>query len=77
VLANEEVFGMSNDYKSTGWHTTSDSASGVAHYWEKQKYSRRRSLCGRVTEAKEMQGVSQTVSDCARCIKALAGQAAA
>ncbi len=68
---------MNSDDKSTGWHTTSDSASGVAHYWEKQKYSRRRSLCGRVTEAKEMQDASQTVSVCTRCKKTLAAQAAA
>lgn len=68
---------MTNDAKSTGWHTTSDSASGVAHYWEKQKYSRRRSLCGRVTEVKLMQDASQTTSDCSRCKKTLATQAAA
>lgn len=67
---------MTKDDNSTGWHTTSDSASGVAHYWEKLKYSRRRSLCGRVGEAKLMQDASQTVSDCARCKKALAAQAA-
>lgn|GEM_PF-6229132 len=67
---------MSNEDKSIGWHTTSDSASGVAHYWEKQKYSRRKSLCGRNTEAKQMQDASQTISECARCKKALAARTA-
>lgn len=68
---------MTNDEKSTGWHTTLDSASGVAHYWEKQKYSRRRSLCGRVTAAKLMRDATLNTSDCSRCKKALATQPAA
>lgn len=58
---------------STGWHTTSDSASGVAHYWEKQKYSRRGSLCGRTTEVKMLLS-HHTLSECARCKKALAAK---
>jgi hypothetical protein len=62
------------DEQTTGWHTTSDSASGVSHYWQKQKYSRRRSLCGRITEAKLMQPANQSISECARCKKALAAQ---
>ncbi len=65
-----------NDEKTAGWATISDSASGVAHFWEKQKYSRRRSLCGRVTEVKLMQDASQTISECVRCKKAQAAQAA-
>lgn len=58
---------MREDVATTGWHTTSDSASGKAHYWEKEKYSRRRSLCGRVTEAKLMQAPEQAIGECARC----------
>lgn len=63
---------MKDEDKTLGWHTTSDSASGMAHFWTKEKYSRRRSLCGRVTEAKHMQPASQSVRECARCKKALA-----
>lgn len=63
---------MKDDDKSLGWHTTSDSASGMAHFWTKEKYSRRRSLCGRVTEAKLMQDTNQSIGECARCSKALA-----
>lgn len=67
---------MKDDDKTLGWHTTSDSASGTAHFWTKEKYSRRRSLCGRVTEAKLMQSAEQTISECSRCKKTLAAQAA-
>lgn len=67
---------MSKEEQTTGWHTTSDSASGVAHYWKKVKYSRRRSLCGRVTEAKMMQETTESITECSRCKKALAAEAA-
>ena len=63
---------MKDDDKTLGWHTTSDSASGTAHFWTKEKYSRRRSLCGRVTEAKLMQDSGESIGECARCKKALA-----
>jgi len=61
--------------KTLGWRTTSDSASGMAHFWTKEKYSRRRSLCGRVTETKLMQPAEQNIGECARCKKTLAAQA--
>ncbi len=65
---------MNSDDKSTGWHTTSDSASGVAHFWERLKDSSRRSLCGRVVVKEQMQDASQTIRECARCRKALLTQ---
>lgn len=65
---------MKDDQKTLGWHTTSDSASGMAHFWRKEKYSRRRSLCGRAAEAKSMQPASQSIGECARCKKALAAR---
>ena len=46
----------------------------MAHFWTKEKYSRRRSLCGRVTEAKLMQDSDQSIGECARCKKALAAK---
>lgn len=46
----------------------------MAHFWTKEKYSRRRSLCGRVTEAKLMQDANQSIGECARCRKALAAK---
>lgn len=66
---------MKDDDKTLGWLTTSDSASGMAHFWTKEKYSRRRSLCGRVTEAKAVQSPSQTIGECARCKKVLEAKA--
>lgn len=65
---------MKDGGKTLGWHTTSESATGMAHYWAKEKYSRRRSLCGRVTEATLMQSAEQTIGECVRCKKALAAQ---
>ena len=67
---------MKEDDKTLDWHTTSDSASGLAHFWAKEKYSRRRSLCGRVTEAKLMQDANQSIGECSRCAKALAAKPA-
>lgn len=65
---------MKNEDKSTGWHPTSDSASGIAHYWETEKYSRRRSLCGQVSEAKLMLDASKGITNCSRCLKSLEKQ---
>jgi hypothetical protein len=67
---------VKDDDKTLRWHTTSDSASGKAHFWTKEKYSRRRSLCGRVTEAKLMQDANPSIGECARCKKALAAMPA-
>lgn len=67
---------MKDDDKTLGWHTTSDSASGTAHFWTKEMYSRRRSVCGRVTEAKLMQHANQSIGECARCKQALAAMPA-